>query len=82
MRAKLDAGEREVFQRALVKMIRSLQIQGRIPVARMCLGCRFFRPYAHASSSAPHHCAFVDAPFGDAELRLDCAASSRLREET
>jgi DNA-binding MarR family transcriptional regulator len=70
---ELDVGEREVFQRALVKMIRSLQIRGRIPVARMCVGCRFFRPYAHASSSAPHHCAFVDAPFGDAELRLDCA---------
>jgi DNA-binding MarR family transcriptional regulator len=70
---ELDPGERAVFQRGLVKMIRSLQVQGRIPVARMCVGCRFFRPYAHASPSAPHHCAFVDAPFGDAELRLDCA---------
>ena len=70
---ELDAGEREVFQRALVKMIRSFQTQGWIPVARMCVGCRFFRPYAHANSSAPHHCAFVNAPFGDAELRIDCA---------
>lgn len=70
---ELDADERGVFQRALVKMIRSLQVEDRIPVARMCAGCRFFRPYAHANESAPHHCAFVDAPFGDAELRLECA---------
>jgi DNA-binding MarR family transcriptional regulator len=70
---ELDPDERAVVQRALVKLIRSLQVQGRIPVARMCVGCRFFRPHAHADPAAPHHCAFVDAPFGDAELRLDCA---------
>lgn len=70
---ELDPAERDVFQRALVKLIRSLQVQGKIPVARMCVGCRFFRPHVHADASAPHHCAFVDAPFGDGELRLDCA---------
>ncbi len=69
----LDAAERDVLQRALVKVIRSLQLQGRIPVARMCVGCRFFRPHAHPHASAPHHCDFVDAPFGDGELRIDCA---------
>jgi DNA-binding MarR family transcriptional regulator len=70
---ELDVDERDVFQRALVKMIRSLQEQRRIPVARMCVECRFFRPYVHADGRAPHHCAFVDAPFGDRELRIDCA---------
>ena len=70
---ELDEVERDVFQRALVKMIRSLQVRGRIPVARMCVGCQFFRPHAHADARAPHHCAFVDAPFGDRELRIDCA---------
>jgi DNA-binding MarR family transcriptional regulator len=70
---ELDEVERDVFQRALVKMIRSLQVRGRIPVARMCVRCQFFRPHAHADASAPHHCAFVDAPFGDRELRIDCA---------
>jgi DNA-binding MarR family transcriptional regulator len=70
---ELDAAERDVFQRALVKMIRSLQVRGRIPVARMCVGCRFFRPYAHEGTQTPHHCAYVDAPFGEAELRIDCA---------
>lgn len=70
---ELDEVERDVLQRALVKMILWLQVQGRIPVARMCVGCQFFRPHAHADARAPHHCAFVDAPFGDRELRIDCA---------
>jgi hypothetical protein len=55
-----------------VTMIRTLQVRGRIPVARMCVSCRFFRPYRHDHPTTPHHCAFVDAPFGDGELRLDC----------
>jgi DNA-binding MarR family transcriptional regulator len=70
---ELDAAERDVFQRALVKMIRALQAQGQIPVARMCVGCRFFRPHVYEDAQTPHHCAFVDAPFGDRELRIDCA---------
>jgi DNA-binding MarR family transcriptional regulator len=69
---ELSAEEQATFLRALVAMIRSLQEKGRIPVARMCVSCRFFRPFMHDDSSRPHHCAFVDAPFGDGELRLDC----------
>jgi DNA-binding MarR family transcriptional regulator len=69
----LDADEQRVFLRALAKMIRSLQEQGRIPVARMCVSCRFFRPHVHRDRTRPHHCAFVDQPFGERELRLDCA---------
>ncbi len=69
----LDAEEQRVFLRALAKMIRSLQEQGRIPVARMCVSCRFFRPHVHPDPARPHHCAFVDEPFGGRELRLDCA---------
>jgi len=67
-------------------MIAALQEQGRIPVARMCPTCRFFRPNVHDDPERPHHCAFVDAPFGDRSVRIDCpdhepAASSR-RPET
>jgi DNA-binding MarR family transcriptional regulator len=69
----LTSEEQTVFLRGLVTMIRSLQDQGRIPVARMCASCRFFRPHVHDSAERPHHCAFVDAAFGDRELRLDCA---------
>lgn len=71
--AALDAGEQAVLLRALTKMIRELQEHGRIPVARMCATCRFFRPYAHPGHERPHHCAFVDAAFGERELRLECA---------
>ncbi len=69
---ELSADEQAVFLRGLVKMIRALQDKGQIPVARMCVSCRFFRPNVHDSALRPHHCAFVDAPFGDAHVRLDC----------
>jgi DNA-binding MarR family transcriptional regulator len=70
--SELSTDEQAAFLRALVAMIRTLQEQGRIPVARMCVSCRFFRPFMHDDPVRPHHCAFVDAPFGDGELRLDC----------
>jgi DNA-binding MarR family transcriptional regulator len=69
---ELSAAEQAAFLRALVTMIRTLQDKGRIPVARMCVSCRFFQPYRHDDPARPHHCAFVDAPFGDGQLRLDC----------
>ncbi|HXF71921.1 MAG TPA: MarR family transcriptional regulator [Actinomycetota bacterium] len=69
----LSGEEQAVLLGAVVKLIRSLQEQGRIPVARMCPTCRFFRPNAHPEDpERPHHCAFVDAPFGDRSIRLDC----------
>ncbi|MFN7634338.1 MAG: MarR family winged helix-turn-helix transcriptional regulator [Acetobacteraceae bacterium] len=65
--------EQEALLRLVIKLIRGLQQRGAIAPARMCVTCRFFRPYAHpADAAAPHHCAFVDAPFGDRHLRLDC----------
>jgi DNA-binding MarR family transcriptional regulator len=69
---ELSTAEQATFLRALVAMIRTLQEKGRIPVARMCVSCRFFQPLRHNNPALPHHCAFVDAPFGDGELRLDC----------
>lgn len=56
----------------LVRVIRDLQQARAIPVQRMCLTCRYFRPDVHDDAARPHHCAFVNAAFGDAELRLDC----------
>lgn len=69
----LEPAEQAALLRALTKVIRSLQERGRIPVARMCASCRYFRPNVHADPDRPHHCAFVGAAFGDRELRLDCA---------
>jgi DNA-binding MarR family transcriptional regulator len=68
----LAAGERAAFKRTLAAIIRDLQIAGEIAPQRMCVTCRFFRPHAHADARAPHHCAFVDQPFGDATLLFDC----------
>lgn len=69
----LEPDDQAAFLRGLQSMILELQQRGRIPVQRMCATCRFFRPNAHSDPVRPHHCAFVDAPFGDRELRLDCA---------
>lgn len=64
--------EQAIFLRGLVTMIRSLQERGDIPISRMCVTCQFFQPNRHPDSSRPHHCGFVDAPFGDRHLRLEC----------
>lgn len=78
----LPAGDRDAMQRALVGVIRALQQTGAIPVQRMCVTCAHFRPHAHADADAPHHCAFVDAAFGDAALRIDCGDHDDAPEET
>lgn len=68
----LPEAEQAALLRVLLKTIREMQRAGRIPVSRMCVTCRYFRPYAHPDPNAPHHCDFVDAPFGDRLLRVDC----------
>lgn len=70
--AGLAAVEQVALLRLLTRMILGLQQRRLIPVAAMCVTCRFFQPNRHPGSPRPHHCAFVDAPFGDAALRLDC----------
>ncbi len=76
LRAALDAlDEPDVaaMLRGVTTMIRVLQQHQAIPVSRTCVTCCFYRPDAHPDDpDRPHHCAFVDAPFGDGELRLDC----------
>lgn len=69
----LTPEEQAVFLRGLTKVIRSLQEQGVISVARMCAGCAYFQPYVHADAMKPHHCGFVDQPMSDSQLRIDCA---------
>ena len=64
--------EQATLLTALMKMIRTLQEQGQIPVHRMCVSCTHFRPHVR-DGDLPHHCAFVDAKMGAPHLRLDCA---------
>ncbi len=68
----LTAEEQATFLCLIVKMIRALQERRQIPVSRMCITCRFFRPHVHADEERPHHCDFVDAAFGDGNFRLEC----------
>ncbi len=70
--AELSESEQVTLLRAVVKIIRGLQDQGEISTARMCVTCQYFRPNVHKDKQHPHHCDYVDAPFGDQLLRIDC----------
>ena len=69
---ELSEEEQVVFLKGLMKMIGKLQEQGRIPIAHMCFSCHFFQPNQYPDSQKPHHCAFVNVPFGDRQLQIDC----------
>ena len=68
----LGAVEQEQLLLSLIRMIREFQEAGAIPIQRMCTSCRYFAPFAHPGAARPHHCRFVDAAFGQRELRIDC----------
>lgn len=69
---QLSSQEQASLLTILIKLIRSLQVQGEISAARMCVSCQYFQPHAHANAAQPHHCQLVDAPLGVQTLRLDC----------
>lgn len=64
--------EKEILMRFLMRLIASLQRSGVITVSRMCVTCRFFRQGEHPGSDSPHHCALLDAPLANHDLRIDC----------
>ncbi len=70
---KLSPSEQADLLLLLIKTIRQLQLDDAIPVQRMCISCRHFRPYFHSDAEHPHHCAFVNAAFGNRNLRIDCS---------
>ncbi|WP_407527003.1 MarR family winged helix-turn-helix transcriptional regulator [Methylobacterium oryzisoli] len=70
--ARLSPDEQADLLLTQIKLIRTLQQAGAIPLQRMCVSCRHFRPNAHPTGPQPHHCAFVNAPIGTRDLRLDC----------
>jgi DNA-binding MarR family transcriptional regulator len=71
--ATLASGEQADLLLLIIKLVRSLQLSGSIPVQRMCVTCQHFRPNTYRDADQPHHCAFVNAAFGDRHLRLDCS---------
>jgi hypothetical protein len=70
--ANFSLEEKEHALKFLLKLIESLYRAGIITVARICLTCRFFRPNVHRDSRAPHHCALMDKPLAESDLRVDC----------
>src|SRR5688572_33464504 len=71
---ELDEEERKLFLRILFKLIRRLQVDGQIVPQRLCVTCVHFQPNAHPNNPAgPHHCAYVDAPLSETDLRIDCS---------
>lgn len=70
--ALLPETDKRALLRSLITIIRGLQEQGHISVARMCVTCRHFEPNRHPGEDRPHHCTLVDAPLGLDNLRLDC----------
>jgi DNA-binding MarR family transcriptional regulator len=68
----LATQEKATLLGLLLKTIRGLQVARKIPVAKMCITCTYFRPDRYPDSSEPHHCNLVGKPFGDAALRVHC----------
>ncbi|MDI3270721.1 MAG: MarR family winged helix-turn-helix transcriptional regulator, partial [Bacillota bacterium] len=68
----LSREEKVTLLRILLKMIRSFQDKGEISPARMCLSCQYFQPHRYPGTARPHYCAFVQAPFGEGDLRVAC----------
>jgi DNA-binding MarR family transcriptional regulator len=63
--ASLPLADQQALHRALIHLILTLQQQGHISTARMCVSCKFFRP-------DPLYCTYVDAPLAPTDLRIDC----------
>ncbi|WP_266157372.1 MarR family winged helix-turn-helix transcriptional regulator [Dyella silvatica] len=79
--ATLPMEEQQILLRSLISMIALLQRKGAVPTARMCVNCQYFRAWRHDSATAPHHCAYIDAPLAETELRLDCAEHAAASNE-
>lgn len=70
--AGLSAAEQTQLLQLVIKMIHALLAQGLMPMQRMCVTCRHFRPEALPGTATPHYCEFVRAPFGPQDLKIDC----------
>jgi len=57
----------------LIKLTKFFQDKGLVSVARLCANCQYFHPNRYPGKEKPHHCGFVDSPFGEPELQIDCS---------
>ncbi|WP_119274588.1 MarR family winged helix-turn-helix transcriptional regulator [Taklimakanibacter deserti] len=70
--AGLSRKEQAALLHIMIKMIRALLQDQAMPVQRMCVTCRHFRPEAAPGTAKPHFCEFVRAHFGSADMQVDC----------
>jgi DNA-binding MarR family transcriptional regulator len=70
--SELSDEQKVAVLHSLMSIIKGFQDDGVVSLTRMCVACKFFRPNAHKNTLQPHHCAYIDRSFGDAELRIDC----------
>lgn len=72
----LDPAAQTALMRSCFELIAELQRREVVTVARMCITCEHFRPRVR-SGPQPHHCALLDAPLAEDELRVDCPEHER-----
>jgi len=65
----------------LIATIHSLETQGHIPTAHMCVSCTHFRPNQHKGKPKPHHCALLRKAIGQHELRIECAEHQEMPKQ-
>lgn len=73
----LEQADLAALLRCTQLLVGEAQRQGLATGLRTCMGCRFFRPFASDDAARPHLCGFTGQPFGDLELRADCAEQER-----
>jgi len=70
--SEISRTDKEKTLLLLLDLIARLYQDGVVSVARTCITCRHLRPGTHADGGARHHCALLDMPLEDGDLRLDC----------
>jgi DNA-binding MarR family transcriptional regulator len=68
----LPREDQTTILRGVVHIIGELQRSGHIPLAQMCVSCRYFRANAHPKGPRHHHCNLLESAIGDVELRVHC----------
>lgn len=78
----LDEADLAALLRSTQLLVAEAQRQGLATGLRTCIGCRFFQPFASSDAGRPHLCGFTGQPFGDLELRSDCAEHAPADDES
>ncbi len=68
----LSIEEQQVWLSGLVKMLRVLEDNGAIHVARMCPGCAHLESELGTDSSPAYRCAVLGLALAEFDFRLDC----------